>query len=117
MKTAGRKTPNRWATVFSNRALGADGKNRSRFITWAAKQEKVQPLEMCFFLTSPFIELTRSLIHKIQGHAFVAVEKAYKPAKVGRCHIVVDRTEIAMIGDVQRVGSEAEVVFFPVFTF
>jgi hypothetical protein len=26
---------------------------------WAAKQEKPQPLETCFFLTSTFIELTR----------------------------------------------------------
>jgi len=24
---------------------------------WAEKQEKVRPKEMCFFLTSPFIEL------------------------------------------------------------
>jgi hypothetical protein len=27
---------------------------------WAAKQENVQPLETCFFLTSTFIELTRT---------------------------------------------------------
>jgi len=25
---------------------------------WAAKQENFQPAEKCFFLTSPFIELT-----------------------------------------------------------
>jgi len=27
---------------------------------WAAKQENFQPAEKCFFLTSPFIELTGS---------------------------------------------------------
>jgi hypothetical protein len=60
MKTAGRRTSNRWAGVPRNRAPGAVGQNTSRSIRWAAKQEKVQPLEMCFFLTSPFIELTGS---------------------------------------------------------
>jgi hypothetical protein len=60
MKTAGREDPNRWANALSNRALGAGGQNRSCSITWAAKQEKFQPKEMCFFLTSPFIELTRT---------------------------------------------------------
>jgi hypothetical protein len=39
-----------------NRALGAVGQNRSRSIKWAEKQEKFQPKEMCFFLTSSFIE-------------------------------------------------------------
>jgi hypothetical protein len=34
------------------------GQNRSRSIKWAAKQEKFQPKEMCFFLTPPFIELS-----------------------------------------------------------
>jgi hypothetical protein len=61
MKTAGRENPNRWATLASNRAPGAGGQNRSCSIKWAEKQENVQPLEGCFFLTSPFIELTRSL--------------------------------------------------------
>ena len=42
-----------------NRAHGAVGQNRSRSISWAAKQEKFQPKEMCFFLTSTFIELIR----------------------------------------------------------
>jgi hypothetical protein len=46
--------------VSSNRAHGAVGQNTSRSIMWAAKQENVQPLEMCFFLTSPFIELIRT---------------------------------------------------------
>jgi hypothetical protein len=59
MKTAGRKNPKRWATVPSNRALGAVGQNSSRSIRWAAKQEKFQPKEKCFFLTSTFIELIR----------------------------------------------------------
>jgi hypothetical protein len=41
----------------ANRALGAVGQIRSRSIKWAEKQEKLQPLEMYFFLTSTFIEL------------------------------------------------------------
>jgi hypothetical protein len=28
-------------------------------VKWAAKQEKLQPLELCFFLTSPFRKFTR----------------------------------------------------------
>src|SRR5712692_10409088 len=60
MKTAGRRTSNRWATAPSNRAPGAGGQNRSCSIQWAEKQEKLQPARECFFLTSPFIELTRT---------------------------------------------------------
>jgi hypothetical protein len=60
MKTAGRENPNRWATVPRNRAHGAVGQNNSRSIVWAEKQEKFQPKEKCFFLTSTFIELIRS---------------------------------------------------------
>src|SRR6202030_3736170 len=60
MKTASRENPNRCAKVASNRAHGAAAQNRSCSIKWAAKQENVQPLEMCFFLTSPFIELIRT---------------------------------------------------------
>src|SRR5271154_2966006 len=59
MKTAGRENPNRWATLASNRAPGAGGQNRSCSIQWAEKQEKSRPKEMCFFLTSTFIELLR----------------------------------------------------------
>src|SRR3981189_554807 len=59
MKTAGRENPNRWATLFSNRAPGAGGQNRSCSITWAAKRGNGQPLERCFFLTSTFIERSR----------------------------------------------------------
>ena len=58
MKTAGRGNPNRWVTVPNNRAHGAEGQNRSCSITWAEKQEKFQPTQECFFLTSTFIELT-----------------------------------------------------------
>src|ERR1700674_2326503 len=61
MKTAGRENPNRWAKVSSNRAPGAGGQNRSCSIQWAEKQENFQPSQGCFFLTSPFIELTRRL--------------------------------------------------------
>ena len=59
MKTAGRENPNHGFALPRNRAHGAVGQNRSRSIKWAAKQEKFQPKEMCFFLTSPFIEHTR----------------------------------------------------------
>jgi hypothetical protein len=57
MKTAGRENPNRWANVPGNRALGAGGQNRSCSIMWAEKQEKFQPMQECFFLTSTFIAL------------------------------------------------------------
>src|SRR5271169_4413709 len=59
MKTAGRENPNRRANVSRTRAPGADGQNKSCSIQWAAKQEKFRPTEMCFFLTSTFIELIR----------------------------------------------------------
>jgi hypothetical protein len=60
MKTAGSENPNRGGTLSRNRAHGAVGQNKSRSIKWAEKQEKVRPKEMCFFLTSPFIELIGS---------------------------------------------------------
>src|SRR5450631_1567311 len=60
MKTAGRENPNHWAKVSSNRAHGAADQNRSCSIKWAAKQEKVRPLQERFFLTFLFIELIRS---------------------------------------------------------
>src|SRR5260370_32869109 len=56
MKTAGRENPNRWGNASSNRAHGAEVQNRSCSIMWAGKQEKVRPLQECFFLTFPFIE-------------------------------------------------------------
>jgi hypothetical protein len=56
MKTADGENSNRWAEVLSNREYGAEDQNRSCSHSWAAKQEKLQPLEACFFLTSPFIE-------------------------------------------------------------
>jgi hypothetical protein len=57
MKTAGRENPIHGVTLPRNRAHGAAGQDKSRSIKWAEKQEKFQPREMCFFLTSPFIEL------------------------------------------------------------
>jgi hypothetical protein len=60
MKTAGSENPNHGVALPHNRAHGAVSQNRSRSIKWAAKQQKLQPKETCFFLTSPFIELTRS---------------------------------------------------------
>jgi hypothetical protein len=64
MKTAGRENPNRWATAPRHRAHAAAGQNRSRSFKWAAKQEKFQPQEKFFFLTSTFIELPRSVHHR-----------------------------------------------------
>src|SRR6266436_3279376 len=61
MKTADSENPNHGVAWPRNRAHGAVGQNRSRLIKWAEKQEKFQPKEVCFFLTSPFIELTRPM--------------------------------------------------------
>src|SRR5260370_32306666 len=59
MKTADRENPNHGVALPRNRAHGAVHQNRSRSIKWAVKQEKFQPKETCFFLTSTFIELIR----------------------------------------------------------
>src|SRR5215471_15152207 len=61
MKTAGRRIPNRRAHPPGNRAHGAEDRNRSRLISWAAKQGSFQPQGTFFLLTSTFIELTRPL--------------------------------------------------------
>ena len=53
MKTADRENPIHGSTWPRNRAHGAVGQNRTRSIESAEKQEKFQPREMCFFLTSP----------------------------------------------------------------
>jgi hypothetical protein len=60
MKTAARENPNRGVALPRNRAHGALSQNRSRSLKWAEKQENFQPKEMCFFLTSTFIEQIRS---------------------------------------------------------
>jgi hypothetical protein len=60
METAGRENPNRWGRVPRDRANGAVGPNSSRSIVGAEKQEKFQPKEKCFFLTSTFIEQIRT---------------------------------------------------------
>src|SRR5258706_14567557 len=64
MKTAERETPNRRPQCVANRADGAASHYRSCSIMWAAKQENFQPAEKCFFLTSPFIELTGHLTYQ-----------------------------------------------------
>ena len=69
MKTAGRENPNRRGTVPRKRAHGAVGQITSRSIKWAEKQEKFQPKEMCFFLTSTFIELTRSYVRGLMDRS------------------------------------------------
>ena len=69
MNTAGKENLNHWANASSNRALGASVQNSSCSITWAAKQENVQPAEMCFFLTSIFIELVGNFARQVRvGH-------------------------------------------------
>src|SRR5260370_3417162 len=61
MKTAERENPNRRPQCVANRADGAASQYRSCSIMWPAKQENFHPAEKCFFLTSPFIELTEHL--------------------------------------------------------
>jgi len=70
MKTADRENSNRWVLLASNRAYGAVGQHKSRSIKWATKQEKFPPLEECFFLTSPFIELIGQLVPYLCGGAY-----------------------------------------------
>src|SRR6516162_11855978 len=67
MKTAGTENPNRWVLTPGNRALGAEGQNRSCSSKWAAKEENFQPRDRCFFLTFPFIEQTRR--HRLKPDA------------------------------------------------
>jgi hypothetical protein len=76
MKTAGRENPNRWGKVSSNRAHGAEVQNRFCSIMWAGKQEKVRPLQGCFFLTFPFIELIRSCDATTRGLVLPYVQLA-----------------------------------------
>ena len=49
-------------------------------------------------------------VHKIEGHAFVSVQKSYKAPIVRRGHIIVDSTVIPMIGNVQRIDPEPEMM-------
>jgi len=58
MKTAGRENQCPCA-VPRTRAHGAAAQNSSCSNKWAEKQEKLQPLEWCFFLTSPCLESTQ----------------------------------------------------------
>src|ERR1700675_4059886 len=67
MKTADSENPNRGGTLPRNRAHGAVGQNKSRSIKWAEKQEKLRPKEMCFFLTSSFIELFGRIFRGVRG--------------------------------------------------
>ena len=60
MKTADIENPNHGVALPRNRAHGTVSQNRSRSIKRAEKQETLQPREMCFFLTSPFIEQSGS---------------------------------------------------------
>src|SRR3984957_10750799 len=58
MKTAGRENPKHRSTVLREH-MARVSQNRSRSLRWAEKQEIFQTMEMCFFLTSTFIELIR----------------------------------------------------------
>ena len=81
MKTAGRENPNHGVALPRNRAHGAEEQNRSRSIKWAEKQGKFQPEEMCFLLTSTFIELTSTrglpnAAQVVQGYTNCGLEGA-----------------------------------------
>jgi len=95
MKTAGRENPNRRGNGSSNRAHGAEVQNRSCSIMWAGKQEKVRPLQECFFLTFLFIDeklLKRharqvsvwdSEYHNISRAPELALAVAYQSLRLG----------------------------------
>ena len=61
MKTAGRETPKRYATVGSVPSSRNGRQEPSCSTRWAGRQENSRPRENIFFLT-PFIELHRSLL-------------------------------------------------------
>jgi hypothetical protein len=54
----------------------------------------------------------RGLIDEIDYSAFVAIEETDELAEVRRSDIVVDGVEVAMIGDVECVDAEPDVVHF-----
>ena len=56
-------------------------------------------------------------IDKVQSHAFVSVEESYKGMKVGRVDIIVNGAEIPMIGNVEHISPEPEVMRFPALRF
>ena len=50
------------------------------------------------------------LVDEIDDGAFVAIQEADKLAEIRRSNVVVDGVEIAVIGHVERVDAEADVV-------
>jgi len=86
MKTADSENPNHGVAWPRNRAHGAVGQNRSRLIKWA-ESRKFQPKEVCFFLTSPFIELTRQvellLSCPLSGSVYNRFSQAYLRLLIG----------------------------------
>src|SRR5712664_4230049 len=96
MKTAERENPNRRPQCVANRADGAASQYRSCSIMWAAKQENFQPAEKCFFLTSPFIELTGFVVDKqckplrdkthTAGHSVWQAEPMVRPVSTDPAH-------------------------------
>ena len=53
-----------------------------------------------------------TLIDEIDDGAFVAIEEADKLAEIRRSHIVEDGVEVAVIGHVERINPEPNVVHF-----
>ena len=56
-------------------------------------------------------------VHKIKDQAFVSIKESYKLSEVRRGNVVVDRVEVSVIGNVQRVDPQPNVMRFPAFTF
>jgi len=53
-------------------------------------------------------------IRKVDDHAFMAVEEAHELSKVGRSDVVIDCAEVSVIGYVERVRSEPDVMPFAI---
>src|ERR1700720_3091521 len=89
MKTADRENPIHGATWPRNRARGALGQNRTSSIEWAEKQEKFQPQEKCFFLTSALIELIRTQRRIVEDASILVIFFLSLAAQPGRSRAVV----------------------------
>jgi hypothetical protein len=60
-------TTSRRAHPPDNRAPGAEDRNRSRLISWAAKQEKLQPQGPFFSIDFYLYRTNRDLLNHYQG--------------------------------------------------
>ena len=52
-------------------------------------------------------------VQKIEDQALVSIKESYKLSEVRRGNVVVDRIKVAVIGNVQRVDPEPNVMRFP----